>query len=234
MKTDPIIVKKRLARILAWAIVFLLWLAATRATLHNPLLNFSVVDPGRLMRSGQPYAQDYEEIKSTKGLGTIVNLRGSIRAAEREWAEANGVKVIAMRMWADIPPKSSQVGVFFAVMRGEPINVAANDDIIVEHAGLGGEETVTFPFPVLLHCEGGSDRTGVLTALYRVAFMGWSMDDAKLEAMLNWHIPPSHPDQFKYLDGVKGPIGPSFGDEPRKTKESAKEEIKGPSPSPLD
>jgi len=32
--------------------------------------------------------------------------------------------------------------------------------------------------PVLLHCQHGADRTGAMTAIYRVAVQGWSRDDA--------------------------------------------------------
>jgi protein tyrosine/serine phosphatase len=35
--------------------------------------------------------------------------------------------------------------------------------------------------PVLLHCQHGSDRTGLISALYRVIVQGWSKDDALAE-----------------------------------------------------
>jgi protein tyrosine phosphatase (PTP) superfamily phosphohydrolase (DUF442 family) len=34
------------------------------------------------------------------------------------------------------------------------------------------------PKPVLVHCWHGSDRTGVVIAMYRMAIQGWSRDDA--------------------------------------------------------
>lgn len=34
------------------------------------------------------------------------------------------------------------------------------------------------PKPVLVHCKHGSDRTGCVVAVYRMAFMGWSKEDA--------------------------------------------------------
>ena len=36
--------------------------------------------------------------------------------------------------------------------------------------------------PVLLHCQHGADRTGLITALYRIAYEGWSKP-AALEEM---------------------------------------------------
>jgi len=53
------------------------------------------------------------------------------------------------------------------------------------------EETVIAPLtairtaqrlgPVLLHCQHGADRTGLVSALYRVLFQGWSKQDALRE-----------------------------------------------------
>jgi protein tyrosine/serine phosphatase len=37
--------------------------------------------------------------------------------------------------------------------------------------------------PVLIHCWHGSDRTGLISALYRIVFQGWSKDDAVDELM---------------------------------------------------
>ncbi len=37
--------------------------------------------------------------------------------------------------------------------------------------------------PILIHCWHGSDRTGLVSALYRIVFQGWSKDDAIDELM---------------------------------------------------
>ena len=38
--------------------------------------------------------------------------------------------------------------------------------------------------PTLLHCQHGADRTGLITALYRILYQGWSKD-AALDEMQN-------------------------------------------------
>ena len=35
--------------------------------------------------------------------------------------------------------------------------------------------------PVLIHCQGGVHRTGVVTAFYRIRYQGWRGDDAIAE-----------------------------------------------------
>ena len=42
---------------------------------------------------------------------------------------------------------------------------------------------LTSPKPVLLHCLHGADRTGLVTAVYRITQQGWSKADAKKEMM---------------------------------------------------
>lgn len=42
----------------------------------------------------------------------------------------------------------------------------------------------TAPKPILVHCRHGSDRTGVVVAMYRIVFQGWTKEDA-LNELLN-------------------------------------------------
>jgi protein tyrosine phosphatase (PTP) superfamily phosphohydrolase (DUF442 family) len=38
--------------------------------------------------------------------------------------------------------------------------------------------------PVLIHCMHGADRTGLVSAMYRMAMQGWSRDEARQEMLL--------------------------------------------------
>jgi protein tyrosine/serine phosphatase len=56
--------------------------------------------------------------------------------------------------------------------------------------------------PVLLHCLHGADRTGVVSALYRMAVLGWDKESARQEMLLGgygyhtmWRNIPSYLDQ---------------------------------------
>ena len=39
------------------------------------------------------------------------------------------------------------------------------------------------PKPILVHCRHGADRTGLIMAMYRVVFQGWTKEQAKKEML---------------------------------------------------
>ncbi len=55
----------------------------------------------------------------------------------------------------------------------------------------------TSPKPVLVHCRHGSDRTGLIVALYRIVFQNWSKEEALHEMLgeqfghhrIFWNLP---------------------------------------------
>ena len=54
-----------------------------------------------------------------------------------------------------------------------------------------------------LHCEAGKNRTGVMTACYRMAVMGWSPRDAQLEAE---NFGCAVPDQISFIQYFGGKL----------------------------
>ncbi len=179
---------------------------------RNPKLNLDVVEEGVLLRSGQPRAGDLDYILEKHGLGTVFGLRGDEEDYVTRWARARGVKMISIKMKADDPPTDAQIGLFFDVMRGDTIDYHVYQDLIIDNAGIGfNQPREKMPLPVLLHCEGGADRTGIMAALYRVAFDDWSVTRTKFEMISNWHIPPAHPKQFDFLEKMAPVIHPEYG-----------------------
>jgi len=185
-----------------------------------PLLNYDMVEPGKLLRSGQPKPGDLALIKKEHGLGSIFCLTGGEDDDVIEWARANKVKVVCMKMKADIPPTPDQVDLFFDLMRGDTVVMEEHQDVVTELVGQEPEGPARFPFPVLLHCKGGSDRTGVMTALYHMAFQDWPLKRAKRDMMLHWHLPLSHPAQFEYLEKVAPKLDPYYGSDGGDLKEA--------------
>ena len=97
---------------------------------RSPTLNFTIVEPGKLMRSAQPRPGDLDRILEEHDLGTIFVLRGSGERYERIWAGKNGVPMICIQMYADDPPTDDQISLFFDMMRGDTVDMDRYQDII--------------------------------------------------------------------------------------------------------
>ncbi|HKD48761.1 MAG TPA: dual specificity protein phosphatase family protein [Rhizomicrobium sp.] len=116
--------------------------------------NFHTVVPGQLYRSGQPSAAEIANYNKEFGIKTIINLRGSDRGSgwyDAEVAEANrlGMAHLDFPMSARRELTAPEVNRLIALMR------AARK-------------------PILIHCQAGSDRTGLAAALYLVAIANTS------------------------------------------------------------
>jgi protein tyrosine/serine phosphatase len=119
--------------------------------------NFRVVNDW-FYRGGQPETSQLAELK-TLGIKTIVCLRWNSKAIEHERlkAEELGINFVYLPLTYWILPKRDEIARFFAIIDDES-----------QH-------------PIFLHCKHGSDRTGMLTAFYRMAREGWSADEAYKE-----------------------------------------------------
>jgi protein tyrosine phosphatase (PTP) superfamily phosphohydrolase (DUF442 family) len=105
---------------------------------------------GELYRGDQPSAQGMQNLKEL-GLKTIINLR-SFHSDRDEMGDTGlAYEHIYMKPWH---PEEKEAVRFLKI--------------------------VTDPkrTPVLVHCQHGSDRTGTMVAIYRIAVQGWSKDEA--------------------------------------------------------
>lgn len=134
-------------------------------TPFDGLRNYRVVDPGRLYRCGQPRPEELAEVIRRDGLRTVISLRGSRSAGERdEWerlereaCEQNGAEFVSLPCNHKNPPTREQVERFLEIVR---------DAVRV---------------PALVHCRIGQQRTGLFCALYRVHVQGIDPDEALRE-----------------------------------------------------
>jgi protein tyrosine/serine phosphatase len=65
-------------------------------------------------------------------------------------------------------------------------------------AALRAIQTAESNGPVLMHCKHGSDRTGLMAAMYRVVVQGWSKEDA-----LNEMTRGGFGDSTHFKDGIR-------------------------------
>ena len=124
------------------------------------IFNFHLVAPG-IMRSSQPSEASFKLLKDYCGVKTILNLRDDNEKVEweRQVAEKLGIDFI------NIPMNGGQK------QGADKIEQCLN--IIHDKARQ----------PVLVHCWGGKDRTGLICAAYRMKYENWSLADALFEML---------------------------------------------------
>jgi protein tyrosine/serine phosphatase len=103
-------------------------------------------------RSAQPEADGFKAIAKDPGIKTVV----SLRAFHNDQSLLVGTGITLIR-----------VPIFTWHIETE--------DVVRALAAIRQSEAKG---PVLLHCQHGADRTGLITALYRVLYQGWTKDAA--------------------------------------------------------
>jgi hypothetical protein len=120
-----------------------------------------VVAPGRLYRSGLLDDRFVRYLRERLGVERIVSLSGPTPA--HDTARALGMEVVVLDWPAShLPPRNE----LESLLRS------------LDHAG-----------PTLIHCAGGSDRTGYVVAAWRVRRQGWPLDRAVAEMARFGHDP---------------------------------------------
>jgi protein tyrosine/serine phosphatase len=109
----------------------------------------------RLYRGAQPSAEGMRELQAL-GVKTVVNLRWLHSDRDEIGALGLGYEHIHMQAWH------------------------AEDEDVIRFLRIATDPAKQ---PVFLHCQHGSDRTGTMIAIYRMAVEGWTVDEAIDEMM---------------------------------------------------
>ena len=116
---------------------------------HPGLKNLHRVTPA-LYRSAQPTAEGMHQLEQL-GIRTVISLRAF--NSVRDEAKGTGLRLERIR---------------FNTWHAEDAEVVRFLRLVA--AGTNA--------PVLVHCQHGSDRTGTMLAIYRMAVQGWSKEQA--------------------------------------------------------
>ncbi len=162
-----------------------LWLAGLIGSRYDGLTHFHVVVPGVLMRCGQPRVSDLEQIRAKHGLNTVVCARGGTRhplrgrwfRKERAYCAEAGIHLEHMPFSDESVPPAHIFDRFLELVQTPQRH------------------------PVLVHCEQGFHRTGILCAAYRIRVQGWPADRA-LKEMSSFGFESTRPKRRPLLDAL--------------------------------
>jgi protein tyrosine phosphatase (PTP) superfamily phosphohydrolase (DUF442 family) len=127
--------------------------------------NFHIVVAGRCYRCAQPSADDLPVLARTMGIRSIVNLRGFDErpwyGEERAMAERLGITFADAGIWASSPPTEEEF-----------LNVVRTVD--------------ESPEPILIHCQSGSDRSGLASAIFLLLKTDATVEQARGQLSLRF------------------------------------------------
>lgn len=125
--------------------------------------NVHEVEPGQLYRSGQLTAAQIRDVAERYGIRSIVNLRGESNADwyRDEMAEAKALGLV-------------HIDFKMSATKELPMDKAAELEAILKDV----------PKPVLVHCQGGSDRSGLASAIFMHTVRGMDIEKAETQISL--------------------------------------------------
>jgi tyrosine-protein phosphatase SIW14 len=131
------------------------------------------VDPGRVYRSGQMNAEGFREAHDLYGIRTVVCLRDDDPDPDVPLGFLPGSGTIKE---SDLCRGLDMRFVFIAPDLVSRREVPARRPEAIERF----LEVMDNPdsYPVLIHCNAGLNRTGVMVAVYRMEYQGWDMPRA--------------------------------------------------------
>ncbi len=160
---------RRVAKRVGIAVLVLLLGVGSYAGYLRLTGNVHAVVPGQFYRSGQLDSAQFARVIRENGIKSILNLRGAAPKARWYEREIGVSKVLGVEHYD------------FGISARHFVTRPRIDSIlaIVRDA----------PKPMLVHCEGGADRSGLVSALYERVIRGQSKEEADRQLTILWgHI----------------------------------------------
>ena len=137
------------------------------------------VTPGKFYRSGQMTAAGFEEAVARYHFRTIVNLQDEYPDPDVAKNYLGGGTIKESEL-------CRRLGVHYVYL---PPDLIPRRQVPV-HRPQAIDRFLVFlddpaSYPVLIHCRAGLHRTGVMTAVYRMEYQGWSPQQAITELKTN-------------------------------------------------
>lgn len=131
-----------------------------------PIFNFHTIAEGEAYRSAQPSGDELIEAVERYGIRTVINLRGE--NPDKDWyvqeveaIEKAGITLIDHSMSSKRLPDPEMLRAIT-------------------------ESLQSAEYPILIHCQSGSDRSGAVTAIYRMLVLGHDRKEALEELSMRY------------------------------------------------
>jgi protein tyrosine/serine phosphatase len=147
--------------------------------------NIHVVKEGVLYRSAQLDRAEFEKVISRYRIKSILNLRGASRG--QSWYEDEISTAVALQV----------VHFDYGISEGDVISAGQVNEIL--------EIVRRAPRPILVHCLGGADRTGLVSALFLAELEKRPASEAARQLSLMYG-------HFPFLTSKTGAMDQSFWD----------------------
>ena len=128
--------------------------------------NFDAIRSGELYRSGQMPAKAMTETIREHGIKTVLNLRGE--NLDQQWYRAERTTVLSEAATLVDVPMSSSEWISRAQLR-------AVIDVLE-----------TYERPILMHCQWGAERTGLVATFAELLRPGATLNDARAQLSLRY------------------------------------------------
>lgn len=128
------------------------------ASTFRPAKNFHEVDPGKFYRSAQLTGDEFADAIERFGIKTIINLRGAGPGEawyddEARVSKEKGVELLNFGFSTKHVPHRHALIPFLDALK-------------------------TAKRPILVHCRSGADRTGEVSTIYKMLYMGKTKEEA--------------------------------------------------------
>lgn len=113
------------------------------------IYNFREIEKGKLYRSSQPDEKFLSYLKYFYNIRTIVSLRNRIDGTEVDFVNKKEISLVHIPLTPLLNLNKEKTFTFLKLFQEEK------------------------NFPILLHCRRGKDRTGIMTAIFRLYCQNW-------------------------------------------------------------